>query len=146
MDVRGDEVGKPSELSTQDRAKQRRLATIYNQTLEEHNAKRAEQKDACAICRRPFSQFQAYQDHDHACCPRRKKRYCGKCNRGLLCYLCNKKAIGILEYMKKVDIPIQKAVDYITSWTAIIAAKGGYVPTAKATKSSSRVRKKQTGV
>lgn len=135
-------MGQSSQLSKTDQAKARRLRLTYNQSLEEHNQKRADQKNACAICRRSFTQFQAYQDHDHACCPRRQKRFCGKCNRGLLCYLCNKKAIGILEYMTKVDIPIQTAVDYIVNWTKVITEKGGYVKSPKAKKASTRLPKK----
>ena len=80
-------------MTSSERAKDKRLRETYNQTLEEHHAKRAEQLDACAICRRPFSQFQPYQDHDHACCP--SKRSCGRCIRGLLCMRCNM-ALGLL--------------------------------------------------
>jgi hypothetical protein len=133
-------------LSTADRAKAARLLSIYLMTLEEHNAKRAEQKNACAICRRPFTQFKAFQDHDHACCPRRLKHFCGKCNRGLLCYLCNKYAVGLLEWLVKVDIDFERVVEYKKFWDATIKARGGYGPKPKSKKAAAKLRKEQTGV
>jgi hypothetical protein len=133
-------------LSSKDRAKDKRLREIYNRSLEDQNAQRAEQKNACAICRRPFNQFTAFQDHDHKCCPRRLKKFCGLCNRGLLCYLCNKYAVGLIEWMRKMDIPMQKVVDYCTFWDGVIAAKGGYAPKEKVKSPRKRTRRKQTSV
>jgi hypothetical protein len=121
-------------MTSQERAKEKRLNLIYNQSLEEHNALRKSQLNACAICRRPFSQFQPYQDHDHACCPRRQKRYCGKCNRGLLCFLCNKKVVAWIEYARKVGIDPKTAIKYIDDWTVVIRARGGYEPKEKSPK------------
>jgi hypothetical protein len=120
----------------------------YQQTLEEHNAKRTDQTNACAICRRPFSQYQAYQDHDHKCCarPRKKEgRYCGKCNRGLLCFLCNKKAVAWLEQLAKWGIDIEKVLEYIRFWTREITLKGGYASKAPKAKTP-RKRKSKAGV
>lgn len=135
-------MGQVEKLTTAERAKGRRLQETFNQTLEEHNAKRKEQLNACYICRRPFSQYQAYQDHDHACCPRRKKKFCGLCNRGLLCFLCNKKAVAAVEYMRKVGIDPEKVVQYVNHWTVVIKSKGGYVPEQK----TKRVSKKQASL
>ena len=139
-------VGQTPKLSTKDRAKAKRLMDTYQQTLEEHNAKRTEQKNACAICRRPFSQYQAYQDHDHKCCsrPRKKEgRYCGKCNRGLLCFLCNKKAVAWLEQLAKWGIDIEAVLEYIRHWTREITLKGGYAPKAEPKRKKSRVARQQ---
>lgn len=129
-------------LTPEEKAKERRLMEIYKQTLAEHNAKRAAQKNACAICRRSFTQFQAYQDHDHACCPRRLKKFCGKCNRDLLCFLCNKKAVGMVEYWAKLGIPADKVLAYLAKWKPIIEERGGYAPKEKAKK----LRAKQKSV
>jgi hypothetical protein len=129
-------------VTSAERAKDKRLQTIYNRTLADQNLQRDRQKNACEICRRSFSQFTAYQDHDHACCPRRLKNFCGKCNRGLLCYLCNKRVVAMIEYCRKVEIPIEKAIEYVKNWTAVIEAKGGYVKKEKVTK----LRKKQKSI
>jgi hypothetical protein len=130
-------MGSSNKLTTQERAKDRRLRDTFNQTLEEHTALRAEQKNACAICRRPFSQFQAYQDHDHACCPRRKKKFCGKCNRNLLCFLCNKRAVAAIEFMEKISIEPEKVIAYVRDWKLKIKERGGY-----AEKETRRIPKK----
>src|SRR5690349_9334182 len=120
------------ELTKSQKAKDRRLREIYNTNLEEHNEKRyVEQHNRCAICDRDFKDFICYQDHDHRCCPRRTKKFCGKCNRGFLCFLCNKKAVAAIEYMEKVGIDPRKVLDYILHWRVIIESKGGYVPKAK---------------
>ena len=140
-------MGESRQLSKSEIAKDKRLREIYNTTLEAQNEQRRIQKNACEICRRPFSQFQAYQDHDHKCCPRRLKRYCGKCNRSLLCYLCNKKAVGSFEYLIKLGIDPQKVVDYFKGWDIVVAAKGGYAPKEKTPRPKARrVSKKQRGV
>lgn len=45
----------------------------------------------CEICGRDRP---LVVDHDHSCCPHRKRK-CGECNRGLLCRQCNT-AIGMI--------------------------------------------------
>ena len=50
------------------------------------------QGGGCAICHRSLvltgeCADRIYIDHDHACCP--GLRSCGKCLRGILCFLCN---------------------------------------------------------
>ena len=99
------------------------------------------QGNACAICAEPFADAGAVViDHDHACCrrPRGKKGnnavFCGKCSRGWLCYLCNRWAIGALEYMEKVNIPAEKALAYLAKWRKIIKERGGYEPKEEAPK------------
>lgn len=137
------------ELSTKDKAKAARLLKIFNQTLEEHNVKRTGQKNACAICRRPFTQYQPFQDHDHKCCARRKKdhlnRFCGKCNRGLLCFLCNRHYVPAIEEMLKDEVDPQRVVQYVIGWSNEIKLKGGYAPKVKA-KTPSKVSRKQKSV
>jgi len=119
---------------SQTKVKDKRLQKIYNRSLEDYNRQLAEQGNACAICGRSFSQFQAYNDHDHKCCPRRLKEFCGKCNRGILCYLCNKYAVGLIEWMRKMGIPFKKIVEYVDFWDAEIKRKGGYESKPKSAK------------
>lgn len=133
-------MGEVGKLTSKEKAKDKRLRETYNMTLEEHNAKRASQNNKCAICRRDFREFTAFQDHDHRCCPRRLKKFCGKCNRGLLCYLCNKYAVGLIEWMRKMDIPMTELVKYLEYWTEEIQRKGGYEP--KQTPKKKRTRKR----
>jgi hypothetical protein len=73
------------------------LKELYKTTKEWYDAKLLEQNNHCALC--PATQQSASGkrlsvDHDHDCCP--TKRACGKCNRGLLCFNCNKR-LGHLE-------------------------------------------------
>jgi hypothetical protein len=123
-------------LSKSDQAKDARLRRVYKKTLAQKTAEIAAQGGGCAICGRPFPEYTLSQDHDHACCkrPRGKKGntavFCGKCNRGWLCYLCNRWAIGSLEYMAKVNIPVEKAVEYLKTWHKKIVERGGYEPKA----------------
>jgi hypothetical protein len=133
-------------LSSSERAKDKRLQTIYKTTLDAQNEQRAEQKNACAICQRSFTKFTAFQDHDHKCCPRRLKNFCGLCNRSLICFLCNKYAVGLVEWMYKMDIPFDKVVDYIKFWDGEIARKGGYAPKEKGKSKKRKSFGKQKGI
>lgn len=112
---------------TPEQTKDKRLRDIYNSSLEKHNALMKEQGHCCAICQRPFVKgagpggfkcetYTAFQDHDHACCPRRLHKFCGQCNRGLLCYTCNKFVVGVIEKMK---IPVERLLDYLQKWAFI---------------------------
>lgn len=64
--------------------------TRYSITVEQYEARLAEQGGCCAICGRTQEENGARLsvDHDHECCPM-KGRSCGKCIRGLLCNSCN---------------------------------------------------------
>ena len=121
-------------LNTSERAQDARLRRIYKKTLADKRREITDQGEGCAICGRPFPKFTANQDHDHRCCPRRLKEYCGRCNRGWLCYLCNRWAIGALEYMAKVNIDWGRAIDYLRKWEPILRERGCYEPKEKASK------------
>src|SRR5208282_1101923 len=120
-------------MTSAERAKDKRLRDIYNTTLDAQNKVRAEQKNCCAICGRSFDKFTLFQDHEHACCPRKLKKFCGKCCRGLLCYPCNKFVVGVLEKQSvdKVKIPplvlLKKMVKYFEHWNPILEEKGCYL-------------------
>lgn len=135
-------------MTTAERAKDKRLQAIYKTTLDAHNKQLEQQKWKCLICGRPFTglgKFTAYQDHDHRCCPRRKKTFCGKCNRGLLCYICNKWVLGLIEKMRAMrEFPpdFKKALQYVDDWTGVITAKGGYAKE----ETTKRLRKKQKSI
>jgi hypothetical protein len=135
------------QLTAAEVAKDRRLRAIYNTTLEAQNVVRTEQGNACAICGRPFATFTAFQDHWHGCCPRRLKRYCGKCNRGLLCFVCNKYVVGVLEKQKfPVIETCKRIIAYFEKWELILKKKGAYAAKPKAGKEDKKLRKKQKSV
>ena len=135
-------------LSTSEKAQDARLRRIYKKTLAQKLEEIKQQGNRCAICDRPYPEYVLNQDHDHACCkrPRGKKgntaTFCGKCNRGWLCYLCNKWAVGGLEYMAKVDIPAEKAFQYLKDWHEKIKQAGGYEPKEE----SSKLQRKRKSV
>lgn len=114
-------------MTPTEQAKDKRLRDIYNSSLEKYNEKMAEQNFCCDICQRPFVSgagskefnkevYTAFFDHDHRCCPRRLKKYCGLCCRGLLCFGCNKFVVGIIEKQK---IPVDRLVAYMKKWSHI---------------------------
>jgi hypothetical protein len=143
-------MGRLGQLTSAEKAKDKRLRTIYNMTLEAQNTQKVEQHDACAICGRAFATFTPFQDHDHACCPRRRKEFCGKCNRGLLCYLCNKFLVGVLERQCKGRMPAtelcQRIITYLEKWNRILKEKGAYAAKPKTAKKAKKLRKKQKSV
>ena len=118
-------------LNTSERAQDARLRRIYKKTLADKRREITDQGEGCAICGRPFPKFTANQDHDHRCCPRRLKEYCGRCNRGWLCFLCNKYVVGVLEKMK---VDIDKLSAYVKKWEPILKERGCYEPKEKASK------------
>ena len=64
----------------------------------------------CMICGRDEA---LSVDHDHSCCGN-VKRTCGKCNRGLLCRLCNS-AIGMLG---DDLVLVRRAAGYLAQFSA----------------------------
>lgn len=136
------------------KAKDIRLRKIYKKTIEDFDKLLESQDGRCAICLRPFpplknadgKSFTPNWDHYHGCCPRRIKEFCGKCCRGLLCFVCNKFVMGIIEKQK---IPVDRLVAYFKKWEPILRELGAYdikpyQPAKK--KSKRRVRKKQKSV
>jgi hypothetical protein len=141
-EVQGDQ------LTSAERAKDKRLRDIYNTTLEAQNEQRAKQGNRCAICRRDFAKFTAFQDHEHKCCPRRLKKFCGRCNRSLLCFSCNKFVVGVLERQsvdgKKLN-PLwllKQIIAYFEYWNPILKAKGCYEEKPKEKTAVSRKKKR----
>jgi hypothetical protein len=126
-------MAKTGKLTTSERAQDARLRRIYKKTLADKRREIGEQNGGCAICGRPYPKYILNQDHDHKCCnpPRGKKNrakatFCGKCCRGWVCYLCNRWALGSLEYMAKVQIDPEKAIAYLKKWELILKARGCY--------------------
>lgn len=90
------------------RQRQVRLAAKYGLTDDAFEAILAKQGGGCAICETRSGRMAV--DHDHACCDGRKKT-CGKCTRGILCFPCNQ-ALGLLRDSPKL---IARAFAYRTS-------------------------------
>jgi hypothetical protein len=140
-------------LTPQERAKDKRLRTTFNSSLEKFNAKMEEQGYCCAICQRPFvaganptgefkkEVYSAFFDHAHRCCPRRLKKFCGRCCRGILCFTCNKFVVGVLE---KLKIDIDRLYAYIKKWDFIEPREHplGRAKRAKRTKRPQRAKRK----
>lgn len=83
----------------------RRLRT-YGLTIERYEEMLAEQDGMCGLCEGEMPS--PYVDHDHTCCPSKKKA-CGKCVRMLLCINCNL-ALGHFKDNPKL---LRKAAEYI---------------------------------
>lgn len=64
-----------------------RLRKLYRVEREWYETTLAAQAGRCAICARSPGKRPLAVDHDHQCCP--VTPTCGKCNRGLLCSVCN---------------------------------------------------------
>lgn len=85
-----------------------RLQRQYGITVDQFDAMLVRQNGGCAICER--TQIATlHVDHDHACCPTRKKS-CGKCLRGLLCEDCNR-ALGMFQDSPRLLVA---AMSYLT--------------------------------
>jgi hypothetical protein len=135
-------VSKPTAAEAQ---KAYRLATIYKQTPQDRENKLIEQNHKCPICDRvflPVGKFRPQQDHDHKCCPMKKKNpsYCGKCCRSLLCFICNKKVVGVLEKIERLGIDVQRALTYIKYWNKVLTERGAYAK-KPSTKKAKKLRK-----
>ena len=82
---------------------------LYKVTPERYAAILARQGGGCAICgRKPEPGKRLHVDHDHACCPA-KKRSCGKCVRGLLCSACN----TMLGHANDDPDVLRRGIDYL---------------------------------
>jgi hypothetical protein len=86
-----------------------RLLRNYGITLDRYEAMLDAQGGACAICGAvPDEGPSLHVDHDHACCPGRKKS-CGGCVRGLLCEDCNR----VLGMFRDDPARFRSAIDYL---------------------------------
>jgi len=129
-------------------AKAYRLRTAYKLTIEQHEQMLKDQNYQCGNCNRkfkPVGTFMAFHDHDGKCCARRLKRYCGLCNRALLCYVCNAKVVGHIEAWLKQGEDVIGSVNYINKWNNILKERGAYAPKPEV-KKTKRVRKSKKSV
>lgn len=84
---------------------------LYKMSPEQYKDILDSQGGHCALCPAVVSwgKRKLGVDHDHTCCPGRAlsgKSTCGKCNRGILCALCNQR-IGRLEEILECTIEIK---------------------------------------
>lgn len=94
---------KPVERITPERRRINQLKIKYHLTVERYEAILSRQKGVCAICKRlNASGRRLGMDHDHDCCPT-NKRSCGKCLRGLLCFVCNTRLEWYLANKRAID-------------------------------------------
>lgn len=85
----------------------------YKLTPDDYDVLLAKQGGGCAICGVvPILKERLHVDHDHKCCPARK-RSCGKCVRGLLCSACN----TMLGHAKDDTARLLRAIDYLERWS-----------------------------
>lgn len=99
----------------------------YGMTVEQWEAIFEAQGRRCKICgcTEPGGPGVAgwHVDHDHACCPARK-RSCGKCWRGILCSNCN----HVLGNARDDPVILQAALDYLRAYRARREAEGHINP------------------
>lgn len=100
---------KKSEISgstsKQDKARARRLAK-YGETIESYEARLKKQGGVCKICGRPPKKIRLAVDHCH-----KLERLGIMKVRGLLCAMCNRKILGVIE---RYGVNPQKIVDYLS--------------------------------
>ena len=72
-----------------DKVRWNTLWSKYRLRKDDYEELLARQGGKCGICQKEFGQDQPRVDHDHSCCDGRIS--CGKCVRGLLCDICNKR-------------------------------------------------------
>ena len=86
----------------------------YGITPERYAEMLEAQGGTCALCDlpEPVAGRSLAVDHDHKCCPD-KKRSCGKCVRGLLCSRCN----NVLGFIEALDADLSMFVSRIEGYT-----------------------------
>ncbi len=84
----------------------RNALKLYKWDIPQFEAKLVEQGGHCALCDNVAGKKSLHVDHDHTCCPDHKRVTCGKCNRGILCQVCNTR-LGYLEQLLK-DFPSER--------------------------------------
>lgn len=105
-DMRRRRAAEPERFKAIEARSQRKRR--YGLSEEDWQRMRAEQGDACAICREVTA---LVVDHDHACCP--GKFTCGRCVRALLCSPCNTALGG---FRDAPDL-LRAAADYLDQHT-----------------------------
>lgn len=84
-----------------------------NYSLDAETMARFDAKRVCDVCAREFRRPGDRQiDHDHSCCPGRKS--CGKCVRGLLCFMCNS---GLGRFGDSRELMLL-GVAYLSAWAS----------------------------
>jgi hypothetical protein len=92
------------EQKRKDRAADLRYRREYGgYTLDDYNKQLKKQNGACWICGRFPKRLRLHLDHNHIT----------KKNRALLCMICNRKVLGVIERFKIVP---QKIVDYLKTF------------------------------
>lgn len=94
------------------------LTRKFNITPREYSQMLDAQGGVCAICKKAPSDKRLAVDHDHSCCPETGSS-CGKCIRGLLCWMCNT-AIG---NMNDDIARLEAAIAYLRSNTVTLEHK-----------------------
>lgn len=91
---------------------QKKQLAAFGLTWETYLAMIEAQGGRCAICQRtkPGGKGRWHVDHDHRCCG--KKKACGKCRRGLLCFNCNV-ALG---YLNDDPSSLEAALGYLRTY------------------------------
>ena len=83
------------------------LKKKYGMTVAEYDAMFVQQGGVCAICHRPPKKIRLACDHDHAI----EKKEGKIVVRGLLCSMCNRKIVGVIERYK---VHPQAIADYLS--------------------------------
>lgn len=89
--------------------RQRDLARVcrYGVTREDFENLLAAQGGRCGICGTDDPGRTWCVDHDHSCCPTKAKS-CGKCVRGILCFVCNVHLGWFENNSPSVDLYLEK--------------------------------------
>ena len=91
----------------------------FGMTTEEYDKMLKSQNGLCALCgkqetvKRGGKVIQLSIDHAHVCCP--SKGSCGKCNRGLLCFNCNR----LLGCVNDSEETLKAAITYLRAFRAV---------------------------
>jgi hypothetical protein len=104
-----------SKGTPQERARARRLQKLYRITTDQYEKQLRKQGGVCKICGRSPKKVRLNVDHDH-----RAEKAGSLVVRGLLCGMCNRKILGVIERLK---VNPQKIVDYMLDSPAFIDGK-----------------------
>lgn len=89
----------------------RQIRNNYGMDIETYNLMFEMQGGVCAICLEPEKDGKKLAvDHDHRCCP--ETPACGRCNRKLLCFICNT-SLGRAERSSDPVAHAERLVQYL---------------------------------